>query len=109
MFPTPSFARPGQDGYLRIVATGNYQVNIPVWQFVGLHGEILIDIVALGTLFTGTWPSNINWLNYDGTLTTSIATYLSGNPGRTALKSSGVDSVFLWTNDGGSTVYGKLL
>lgn len=108
MFPS-SIPQPGQENYLRINATGAYTVPTPTWHFIGLHAELLVEVVATGTLYTGTWPTNINWVKPDGTLTTSIASYLAVLVGRTSLKATGIDQFLFWTNDGGITIYGKLL
>ena len=109
MFPS-SILRPGQDGYLKIVATGNYIVPSPQFCYQGPYGELTIEVQSLGTLYTGTWPATINWIKSDGTTTTSIATYLAANGCRTAFKTgAGIDTVFLWTNDGGQTIFGKLV
>ena len=54
-----------------------------------------------------TFPT-INWVLPNGTYSTSIATYLAANAPRTALKTSGVDTFIFYTENGGTTVYGKL-
>jgi len=53
--------------------------------------------------------SGITWLKPDGTTTTTLATYLAANTGRTAFQTSGVDQILLWTRDAGTTWYGKLV
>lgn len=88
-------------------ATGNHTIATSNWPPTGNLGELLLIGTNLGA-FTLTWPT-INWLKPDGTTTTSLATYLAANTGRTALQSSGVDQILLWSRDGGTTIYGKLV
>ena len=85
--------------------TGAQTLSIANWPPTGNLGELLIEGVNLGAA-TITWPT-INWINPDGTTTTTISTYLS-NISR-SLRTSGTDFVLLWTRDAGTTIYGKLL
>lgn len=86
-------------------ATGAQTLSITGWSASGQHSELLIEGVNLGAA-TITWPT-IQWVKKDGTFTTSVSTYLT-DASRT-LQASGTDFVFLWTRDGGTTIYGKLL
>jgi hypothetical protein len=85
--------------------TGAQTLSITNWPPSGNLGELLIEGVNLGAA-TITWPT-VNWINPDGTTTTTIGTYL-GNISR-SLRASGVDFVFMWTRDAGTTIYGKLI
>ena len=85
--------------------TGSQTLTITNWPPSGNLGELLIEGINLGAS-TITWPS-INWINPNGTLTTSISTYLTAI-GRT-LQTSGTDFVLIWTRNAGTTLYGKLL
>lgn len=88
-------------------ATGNHTIAFSNWPPTGNLGQLLL----IGTNFgsqTITWPT-VNWIKPDGTTTTTFATYLAANAGRTALQSSGVDQFIFWTRDAGTTVYGRLL
>lgn len=69
-------------------------------------GCILLELVNAGSA-TVTFPT-INWVQVNGTFTTNISTYLT-NIGRNALQTTGTDFAVIWTRDGGTTVYGKLL
>ncbi len=60
-----------------------------------------IEGVNLGAA-TITWPA-INWIKFDGTTTTTF----SANG--ITLHTAGVDNVILWTRDGGTTIYGKVI
>ena len=77
--------------------------NIPA------SGQLIVWKLSLTNAgaFATTFPT-INWVLPDGTYSTSIATYLAANAPRTALKTSGVDTFIFYTENGGSTVYGKL-
>lgn len=77
------------------------------WPPTGNLGEILIIATNAGA-YTHT-INGVTWLKPDGTTTTSFATYLGANTGRTALQTSGVDQFVLWSRDAGTTVYGKLV
>lgn len=85
--------------------TGAQTLSITNWPPSGNLGELLIEGVNLGAA-TITWPT-VNWINPDGTTTTTASTYFS-NAGRT-LKTSGTDFIFLWTRDAGTTIYGKVV
>jgi hypothetical protein len=89
----------------KITATGNHTIASSNWPASGSLGEMLLELVN-GGAYTVTWPT-INWVRPDGTVTTSIATYLTAL-GRT-LQSSGTDFAVLWSRDAGTTIYGKLL
>lgn len=77
------------------------------WPPTGNEGYLLIRGTNIGAYTHSI--SGITWLKPDGTTTTSVATYLAANTGRTAFQTSGVDQVLLWTRDAGTTVYGKLV
>jgi hypothetical protein len=66
--------------------------------------SLTVEGINLGAA-TITWPT-INWMNPDGSFTTSFSTYLS-NTG-IVLKTSGTDFLQFMTRDG-STVYGKVV
>lgn len=77
------------------------------WPPTGNEGYLLIRGTNMGAYTHSI--SGITWLKPDGTTTTSVATYLAANTGRTAFQTSGVDQVLLWTRDSGTTIYGKLV
>ena len=91
----------------KITATGNFTIATSNWPPSGNLGELLLELTN-GGAFTLTWPT-INWIQPSGVTTTSIATYLAANTGRTALQSSGTDFFVLWTRNAGTTIYGKLV
>ena len=88
-------------------ANGNHTIAFSNWPPTGNNGELLVQLTN-GGAYSITFPT-INWLKPDGTTTTSVATYLAANTGRTALQSSGMDQFLFWTRDAGTTVYGKLV
>lgn len=90
----------------RVTATGNHTISLSNPPPTGNLGELLVEYTN-GGAFTLTWPT-INWVLPAGTTSTSISTYLAANTGRTALQTSGVDFILLWTRDAGTTWYGKL-
>ena len=97
---TGGSAQTWTNGGAHTVATSN-------WPPTGNLGEMLLIGTNLGSAAI-TWPT-ITWIKPDGTTTTSIATYLAANTGRTALQTSGVDQMLLWSRDAGTTIYGKLI
>jgi len=90
----------------RVRATGAFTLSTDHWPAAGNLGTILLKLVDGGSQII-TFPT-IQWEKPDGTYTTSFATYLAANTGRTSLKTSGVDFILLWSDDGGTTIYGKL-
>jgi len=93
-------------GHQKLTITGATTIAFSNFPATG-RGELLIELVN-GATFTITWPV-INFMKTDGTFTTSIATYLAANTGRTALKVSGTDFLLVFSRDAGTTLYGKLL
>lgn len=71
----------------------------------GEWATLTIEGVNLGAA-TITWPT-INWMNPDGSFTTTFSTYLS-NTG-IVLKTSGTEFLQFMTRDGGTTIYGKVV
>lgn len=88
-------------------ATGNHTIAFSNFPPTGNLGAIQV-LLTNGGAFTLTWPT-VNWILPTGLTTTSISTYLAALTGRTALQSSGVDQFVFWTQDAGTTVYGKLI
>lgn len=90
----------------RLQVGGTLTLGLSNFPPSGNLGVLQIELVNGGSS-TVTFPA-INWLLKNGTFTTSIATYLTDS-GRNALQTSGIDFVMLWSRNGGSTVYGKIL
>lgn len=86
-------------------ATGAQTLTITGWPATGSFASAVIEGINLGAS-TITWPS-INWVNIDGTFTTSISAYLTN--ASITLQTSGIDFVVLWTRDGGTTIYGRIV
>lgn len=91
----------------KITATGNHTISLSNFPPSGNLGELLLELVN-GGAYTITLPT-VNWIKPDGTTTTTWSTYLAANTGRTALQTSGTDFIFIWSRDGGSTYYGRLV
>lgn len=89
----------------RWAPTGTKTLTISNWPPSGTLGELLIKGVNLAAA-TLTWPT-VNWVKPDGTTTTTLATYLTA--ASISLQSSGTDFVLIWTDDGGTTLYGKVI
>lgn len=85
----------------RVVVTGAFTLSITNWPPTGNMGEVLLELVN-GAAFAITWPT-INWIKSDGSTTTTFAS------NGVTLQTSGIDWVLLWTRDGGTTVYGKIM
>lgn len=90
----------------RLQVGGALTVALSALPPAGVFGAMLLKLVNAGA-FAITFPT-IQWIQPSGAPTTSIATYLA-SIGRSALQAAGTDFVFLWTDDGGATVYGKLV
>jgi len=85
----------------RWAPTGSVSLTVSNWPASGVLGELLIEGINLGSA-TITWPT-VNWIKSDGTTTTTFAS------NGVTLQATGTDWVFLWTRDGGTTVYGKIV
>jgi hypothetical protein len=85
----------------RWAPTGSVSLTVTNWPASGVLGELLIEGINLGSA-TITWPT-VNWIKSDGTTTTTFAS------NGVTLQATGTDWVFLWTRDGGTTVYGKIV
>lgn len=90
----------------RVQIGGAVTFAVSNWAASGTRAILLLEIVNGGSAAI-TLPT-INFIKPDGTLTTSVSTYLTAI-GRASLQSSGVDFMILWTRDAGTTVYGKFL
>lgn len=84
----------------KITVTGAFTIATSNWPSAGNLGEMLIKLVN-GAAFAITWPT-INWVKADGSTTTTF----SANG--VTLQTSGTDFVMLWSDDGGTTIYGKV-
>jgi len=85
----------------RWAPTGTPTLSIINWPATGSLAELLIRGVNLGAISI-LWPT-VNWVKSDGTFTTTFS--LNG----VTLQAAGTDFILLWTDDGGTTVYGKVL
>jgi hypothetical protein len=85
----------------KITTTGAFTLATTNWFATGFLSEILLELVN-GAAFAVTWPS-INWIKSDGTTTTTFAS------NGVTLQASGTDFVLLWSRDGGTTIYGKVM
>lgn len=85
----------------RLVVTGIFALSTTGWMPSGTSCMLLLELVnAASAAFT--WPT-INWVKGDGTYTTSFAS------NGVTLQASGTDWIMLWTRDGGTTVFGKVM
>lgn len=83
-------------------AASNPTLTISNWPPSGAMGELLIEGVNLGAAGTITFPT-ANWLKSDGTFAASPSA------ANITLQSSGIDFILLWTRDGGTTIYAKVM
>jgi hypothetical protein len=81
--------------------TGMTALSFSNWPESGALGEMVLELTNGGS-FTVTWPT-IHWILQDGQ-TTTVATEAGFE-----LQESGVDFVYLWTRDGGTTIYGRVV
>lgn len=80
----------------------NPTLVISNWPGSGELAELLIEGQNLGGAGTITWPT-INWIKADGTFTTTFSNL------NITLQTGNIDFIILWTRDGGTTVYGKVI
>lgn len=92
--------------FQRLQVSGNLTVAFSNWPTSGTEQAVLLKMVNWGSA-TITMPT-INWQLPAGGFTTTFSTYLAAI-GRTALQTSGVDWGVFWSDDNGTTVYGKLV
>jgi hypothetical protein len=90
-----------QNRYQKVTASGNITIAVTGWPAAGTYGQIELKVTNFGGR-TITWPT-ISWVRYDGALVATPA--LAGVTFQTA----GTDFVLLWTDDGGTTIYGKVM
>lgn len=90
----------------RLQVGGALTIAVSGWATTGIFSDILLRLVNAGSATVTL--STINWIKPDGTLTTTFATYLTAIA-RPVLQTNGVDFMYLFTLDAGTTVYGKLL
>jgi hypothetical protein len=94
----------------KITTTGNFTLNAANWPGASSNSEAMMKLSLVnGAAFTVTLGFTVNWVNPDGTTTTTLATYLSNLTGRSALKSAGTDQMLFWSYDGGTTIFGRLI
>lgn len=87
--------------YQRLQVGGALIITTTGWPTANTYGEIMLELVN-GASAAITWPT-INWIRGDGTVTTTFA-----NNGA-SLQVSGTDFITLWTRNGGTTIYGKII
>lgn len=86
----------------RLQVEGALTVAFINWKPAGQLSELLIELVnGASAVITGL--NGIRWIKSDGSYTTTFAD--SG----VSLQTSGTDWVFLWTRDGGATIWGKVV
>lgn len=90
----------------RLQVSGALTVAFTGWPTSGIRGYLSIKMVNWGSAVV-TLPT-INWQLPTGGFTTTFATYLTAI-NRTAFQSSGTDFGVFWSDDAGTTVYGKLV
>lgn len=89
------------DEYNRAQASGNTTIALNGFATAGKLSQSLIKLVNFGGK-TITFPT-INWIKPDGSVTTTFSSL------GVTLQTTGVDNLIVWSDDAGSTVYGKFL
>lgn len=85
----------------RIKVTGAHTIALSNWPAAGKLGTLLLELVN-SAAFTVTWPT-VNWVKSDGSFTTTFSS------NGITLQAAGTDFILLWTRNGGTTVYGKVV
>jgi len=91
----------------RLQVGGALTITASNWAASGKRQYLTLVLVNGGSAAVTITPT-INWVKPDGTFTTAIATYMTAI-GRTGLQSAGTDHVVWWTDDAGTTIYGKVI
>lgn len=91
----------------RLQVSGPLTITASNWPASGTRGYLTFKLVNAGSAVVTITPT-INWVKPDGTTTTSIATYMTAIS-RTGLQASGTDHMIWWTDDAGTTIYGKMI
>ena len=84
----------------RLKLTGATTVSFNSWPPSGTLGELLLEVEAGGINLS---LSGITWIMSDGSFTTNFLLL------NLALQTVGIDFITLWTRNGGTTVYGKVI
>jgi len=93
------------DGNYHTVTNGGaFTITTNGWSS-GLFCWMTLKITN-GGAYTITWPT-INWVKPDGSTTTTFNTYMTAI--FTTLQTSGVNFIVLWSDDAGTTIYGKMI
>ena len=93
----------------KITLMGAATFSLTGWDTANVFSEVLLELGNGGNVGI-TWPT-IKWLlPTTGATAVSFSAYLTAI-GRTsgALQVSGIDFIYLWSTDGGVTIYGKVL
>lgn len=85
----------------RLQVGGALTIAVNGWSPTNNNATLMIELVN-GASAAITWPT-INWIKSNGTTTTSFAS------NGITLQTSGTDFVVLWTRDGGTTIFGKVV
>ena len=90
----------------KLTVGGALTIALTGFNGVGIYNELVLELVN-GGAFVVTMPT-INWMQPTGVTTTIFSTYLT-TIGRAALNTTGVDFIYLWTTNAGTTIYGKIM
>jgi hypothetical protein len=85
----------------KLTVTGSLTIAFSTWPTTGTYGECEIQLVNGGSA-TITWPT-VSWYKGDGTNSTTFSSM------SVTLASSGVNWVAVWSEDAGSTLYGRAI
>lgn len=88
-------------GAQQLQVSGTVSIATTNWAATGTECSMLLALINGGSA-TLTWPA-INWIKSDGTVTTVFAS------NGVTLQVAGTDFVLLWSLDGGTTIYGKII
>lgn len=83
----------------KLTVGGAISVQFSGWGSSGIHREVELQLVNGGVNVT--WLGTINWIIGDGSTDTTFSAM------GVTLTGSGSNWIIVWSNDGGTTVYGK--
>lgn len=105
---TMTLNQSNSDVFAATFSSGTVTWAFSGWPSAGIYAELMIEVINGGTA-THVFPGAVNFVNPDGTTTTSFSTYMTNQRTTTNFQTSGTDFMVFWTRNGGSTIYAKVM
>lgn len=92
----------------KLIVAGSLTIAFSGWQSTGIETIAKMQLINAGAAGNTVTLPTLNWQLPAGGYTTNFQTYLTAI-GRTSLQATGTDWLIVWSVDGGTTVYAKLV